>query len=326
MKRWMQVLGAVGVMAAIGVSPAYAAGWQWLDNNNDGVSECYYVQDDGTVLLETVTPDGYTVDAQGAWVVDGVVQTQAAESAQAEEPARSGSVTTAPARVTRNSTQTSQLGRFRYILYSPKNPTDNMALVVYLHGHGLGDKLDDLEKDIAVLKKEADKRSNAFILAPLLPPELDHGIKGMWPGIDASIMELVESVITDYHIDRDRVSMIGMSMGADSAVQIAAAHPEMFSCCVGIVPFHEKSPITKWEEGWGEKLKTTPFWFFVEDETSAKNMAKTVSEGITAAGGQAWLEVKEGTTHKTASEQASENIGAGGYGIYDWMVSVRKTR
>ena len=84
MKRWMQVLGAVGVMAAIGVSPAYAAGWQWLDNNNDGVSECYYVQDDGTVLLETVTPDGYTVDAQGAWVVDGVVQTQAAESAQAD--------------------------------------------------------------------------------------------------------------------------------------------------------------------------------------------------------------------------------------------------
>ena len=80
------------------------------------------------------------------------------------------------------------------------------------------------------------------------------------------------------------------------------------------------------EEGWGEKLKTTPFWFFVEDETSARSLAKTTSEGIIAAGGQAWVEVKEGTTHKTVGQQVTDRMGVGGYGIYNWLVSVRKIR
>ena len=76
----------------------------------------------------------------------------------------------------------------------------------------------------------------------------------------------------------------------------------------------------------GEQVKTTPAWFFVEDEASARNMAKTVSDDITAAGGQAWVEVLEGTNHKTASEQMRSDAGIKGYGIYDWMVSVKKKR
>lgn len=320
MRQWKRLLVSAGLMAAMTVTPVYAAGWQWMDQNNDSVSECYYVQDDGTVLSGTTTPDGYTVSEQGAWVVDGVVQTRDAQSPQ------SGTGQATAPRVTRNYTQTSQLSRFGYVLYSPANPGDNMALIVYLHGHSLGDNLTDLTKDIQELRKEADKRSNAFILAPLLPPELDHGDKGMWMGIQESVMELIESVVTTYKIDRDRVSVMGMSMGADSAIRIAAAYPEVFSCCVGIVPFHEKSPMAKWEKGWGEQVKTTPAWFFVEDETSAKNLAKTVADDITAAGGQAWVEVLEGTDHGKASRQMRSKIGAGGYGIYDWLVSVKKVR
>ena len=115
-------------------------------------------------------------------------------------------------------------------------------------------------------------------------------------------------------------------MGGDSAIRIAAAYPDVFSCCVGIVPFHVNSPMAKWEKSWGEQVKTTPAWFFVEDEASARNMAKTVSDDITAAGGQAWVEVLEGTNHRTASEQMRGDAGMKGYGIYDWMVSVKKKR
>ncbi len=48
--------------------------WEWLDGNQDGVAECYYFNADGYMLANTVTPDGYTVDANGAWVVNGTVQ------------------------------------------------------------------------------------------------------------------------------------------------------------------------------------------------------------------------------------------------------------
>ncbi len=48
--------------------------WMWLDGNGDGISECYYFGDDGYLLTNTVTPDGYTVNKYGAWTIDGAVQ------------------------------------------------------------------------------------------------------------------------------------------------------------------------------------------------------------------------------------------------------------
>lgn len=50
--------------------------WQWIDGNNDGVAESYYFNEQGYCLMNTTTPDGYTVNPAGAWQVNGVVQTQ----------------------------------------------------------------------------------------------------------------------------------------------------------------------------------------------------------------------------------------------------------
>lgn len=50
--------------------------WRWLDGNNDGIAECYYFDNNGYMLANTTTPDGYSVNSDGAWVENGVVQTQ----------------------------------------------------------------------------------------------------------------------------------------------------------------------------------------------------------------------------------------------------------
>lgn len=50
--------------------------WEWLDGNADGISECYYFDETGYMLTNTTTPDGYQVNAEGAWISNGVVQTQ----------------------------------------------------------------------------------------------------------------------------------------------------------------------------------------------------------------------------------------------------------
>lgn len=50
-------------------------GWQWIDSDNDGVSESFYFDENGYVLTSTTTPDGYEVNGIGAWVKDGIVQT-----------------------------------------------------------------------------------------------------------------------------------------------------------------------------------------------------------------------------------------------------------
>lgn len=59
--------------------------WQWIDGNSDGIAECYYFNAEGYMLANTVTPDGYTVNSDGAWIVDGMVQTQAADDSGASQ-------------------------------------------------------------------------------------------------------------------------------------------------------------------------------------------------------------------------------------------------
>jgi len=47
-------------------------GWQWIDGN------CYYLdaqgQNEGALYRNTTTPDGFTVDSEGRWIVNGAVQ------------------------------------------------------------------------------------------------------------------------------------------------------------------------------------------------------------------------------------------------------------
>ncbi|WP_448974456.1 N-acetylmuramoyl-L-alanine amidase family protein [Oribacterium sp.] len=49
-------------------------GWQWIDGN------CYYLdsqgQNEGALYRNATTPDGFTVDTEGRWVVNGAVQKQ----------------------------------------------------------------------------------------------------------------------------------------------------------------------------------------------------------------------------------------------------------
>ena len=42
-------------------------GWYWLDGNNDGIAECYYFYEDGTMAADT-TVDGYVINSEGKWV------------------------------------------------------------------------------------------------------------------------------------------------------------------------------------------------------------------------------------------------------------------
>lgn len=80
MKKQYAAAILAAVMTVGNIFPSFAGQWQWQDVNGDGISECYYYDDNGTMLTNTTTPDGYTVDSNGAWVVNGVVQTQSSSA------------------------------------------------------------------------------------------------------------------------------------------------------------------------------------------------------------------------------------------------------
>lgn len=55
--------------------PYATSGWHWITDNNVTL-KCYYFDKNGILLTDTTTPDGFIVNEDGAWIVDGIVQTK----------------------------------------------------------------------------------------------------------------------------------------------------------------------------------------------------------------------------------------------------------
>lgn len=75
--QWIYVDGS---WYYVGADGQMATGWNWI-SSADGILRCYYFNpvSDGTqgrMYASGSTPDGYSVDGNGAWTVNGVVQTQ----------------------------------------------------------------------------------------------------------------------------------------------------------------------------------------------------------------------------------------------------------
>lgn len=57
-------------------------GWYWIDGNNDKIEECYYFDENGWLLADTVTPDGYQVNNIGQWIVNEEVKSRVNENSK----------------------------------------------------------------------------------------------------------------------------------------------------------------------------------------------------------------------------------------------------
>ena len=90
-RRLVSVLAAAAVLMVLFAQTAAAGAWKWntaqnkwwyLDDQNtypvngwewiDG--KCYRFDEEGFLYTDTVTPEGLTVNANGEWTVNGVVQ------------------------------------------------------------------------------------------------------------------------------------------------------------------------------------------------------------------------------------------------------------
>ena len=88
---------------------SYAADtWLWLDGNQDGIAECYYFDHEGYMLKSMETPDGYTVDANGSWILDGVVQTKSSAELDGTQAAADASASDSTGTNADNSTGSSE--------------------------------------------------------------------------------------------------------------------------------------------------------------------------------------------------------------------------
>ncbi|MBQ7645943.1 MAG: hypothetical protein IJS94_01615, partial [Clostridia bacterium] len=113
---------------------------------------------------------------------------------------------------TAQSITTSEIGTFRYWLYTPANPEEDMPLLVYLHGgSGKGDDL-NLLTSVDGFPKYLQDGDLGDVRAYIIMPQLPSSLKG-WTNAGADLMTLIRSVRTAYGISDSRVSLTGHSMG-----------------------------------------------------------------------------------------------------------------
>lgn len=94
-------------------------GWQWIDANHDNIAECYYFDASGYCLMNTQTPDGMTVDSNGAWIVDGVVQQKLLTDGTSAKAATETVSVTAPATNSSSNQNTNQKAVENTVYWTP---------------------------------------------------------------------------------------------------------------------------------------------------------------------------------------------------------------
>lgn len=69
--------GAYGIRGTKVIKDDYSQAkseWITYDSDGDGLEEYHYFDSNGLIVTDDTTPDGYKVNINGEWVVDGVVQ------------------------------------------------------------------------------------------------------------------------------------------------------------------------------------------------------------------------------------------------------------
>ena len=210
---------------------------------------------------------------------------------------------------------TQQIKGLGFWLYTPVDAGEGMPMILYLHGGGI--KGNDLEafydkSTIAGYLAEGRVHVPAYVVIPQLP-----GNQETWADIGEALKELVEYMIDTYHVDADRVSMTGHSMGGIGTFDLAVRYPELF-CSV--------APMSGIMDNTAENLRALeniPVWCFVG---SADNMVKPARSvpfmtALMERNPEARLTTIEGAGH---GEVFTHAVTLDEYGVWDWLLSYSK--
>ena len=103
-------------------------------------------------------------------------------------------------------------------------------LLLFLHGSG--ERGSDDGRELSMVRKhgpwECDGADDFFILAPQCPR------KRVWPAFVNEVLLLLKDVCERHVVDKSRVYITGLSMGAFGAWSVVATQPQMFAAIVPI--------------------------------------------------------------------------------------------
>lgn len=207
-----------------------------------------------------------------------------------------------------------KIGNLQYYLYSPKNPTKDMPLIIYLHG-GTNKKA-----DVAALlttegfPKWLNDGYYGDLRAFVAIPKLENSYKG-WVNIYEQIRTLVKDLNKNYNISMSKVVLTGHSMGGTGAYQLQVKLPNTFAC---VAPM--SGSITNTESNLAA-LSKTKIWAFVgtDDTIVDPESSRVIIGALQDSGANAKITELNGATHFDVPSLAYKNKE-----LIQWLVCCGK--
>ncbi len=208
--------------------------------------------------------------------------------------------------------KTTSINELNYLLYTPSDPTENMPLIVYLHGGNC--KGDDLELITAedglpgYLRDGKLGDVRAYVIMPQLPSSLND-----WTNGASAVRELIDATVSEFGIDEENISLTGHSMGGTGTWDLALLYPTLFariaplSGSIAMQPEHI------------EKLKNIPVWAFVGSADTVVPPYSSIEfvAALKRAGGDAGITIFGNADHVAvpALSYLDEDLD-----LIDWLI------
>ena len=194
-----------------------------------------------------------------------------------------------------------------YLLQKPNNNKDLKPLIIFLHGSG--EKGTDLEKlkIHGPLKYAKTHELDAYILAPQCPENK------YWESEELYL--LIQKVLAENKIDKSRIYLTGLSMGAWGSWNLAFAHPELFAALVPIAGFVDRVPMVE-----NCKISTIPIRIFhgLQDDIVNANYSIAIFNKLRGCNKDIKLQLFDDANHDSWT-RVYDNPA-----IYEWMLMQKK--
>lgn len=195
--------------------------------------------------------------------------------------------------------------KLKYLAYSPKK-NENVPLILYLHGAGSrGDELSSMSPVGPVGELENGRRIPARIVAPQCYGDT-------WFELFETLIDFAETVSKESGVDKSRIYLTGVSMGAYAAWQLAMTKNELFAALVTVC-----GGGMYWNAA---RLKNIPIWAFhgALDEVVLPEESIKMVRAVNKSGGKAKITVFANADHNAWDAAFALDD------MWDWMFEQSK--
>lgn len=171
-----------------------------------------------------------------------------------------------------------------YVLHIPEGAKSGMPLVVYLHGDFYKDNSKNSASNVKGDKpvKKMFKRSDFISLAP---------IKSRTSWQAGILKHLIDKVVEEYQIDKNRIYVIGFSRGAIGTWSLVAHYPNLIAAAVPMSGCCTTADV--------KKFVKTKFRIYLGsgDDVCGSSTVKSQASKINKAGGSATVKTITTSNH-----------------------------